>query len=244
MKRALFLFFALVFLLTPVFASLPVLPAGGVPTSAMGAAEPETAYEGEQGYNVVFRGSWTAGQKQEVMRGVKAVGRRLAKLYPNRTPQKAFNIAFGKVIFKKLGNSSIWCGLASGNTISLKSGCGMDQYLVVHELGHIFNNVKNGKPYRVLARQGVVDANGKLVTGRRNGRYNRHMGLRAPKNGYKTNGTSRYMMHPKNLVYGNTACEDFADMFLNWVYGTFVNNRRGRALEAWMTWRMGNWTKK
>ncbi len=58
-------------------------------------------------------------------------------------------------------------------------------------------------------------------------------------------GTGRPdMQHPLTMpgsCPGPSACEDFADMFMNWAQNSFADNDAGRARYDWMDARMGSW---
>jgi hypothetical protein len=226
MKIAIIILFVVALLLTPVILSLQ-------------HQEKETA--GGGGYNVVFRGQWTAKEKAIVMSAVEKVGKRLAEL-TGEAPQAAFNRAFvKKVIFRK-GNLGGWYARVVDNTVTL-SPQGFKQFIIIHELGHVYSFMRNRKPERALCNQGIYDANRRFLTGCKGGRYNRNAGRSAPKNGYYRDYFSKYTAHPRSIAYGNTACEDWADLFMNWVNKSFVDNRAGRALYAWVDSHMRNWLR-
>lgn len=42
----------------------------------------------------------------------------------------------------------------------------------------------------------------------------------------------------------DTPGELWADLFMNWTYGSFVNNIKGNYLNNWMSSNMPNWLSK
>lgn len=62
-------------------------------------------------------------------------------------------------------------------------------------------------------------------------------------NGYSSNEHHpEAQWHPRNMEPdGNTAGEDWADIFLNWTFGTFAPGLAGDALNNWTTTHMAGW---
>gem|GEM_PF-6351733 len=93
-------------------------------------------------------------------------------------------------------------------------------------------------PLQLLA-DGIFDANGNLITESGN-RYN---GRSAPENGYYCDsyvGECQY--HSKDVDdYWNDPSEDFADIFMNWVFDSFYPNSAGAALYNWTETNMATW---
>jgi len=50
-----------------------------------------------------------------------------------------------------------------------------------------------------------------------------------------------YQWHPKSMDGGNTAAEDFADIFQNWVFSSFAHNESGNGINDWMNKWMPVW---
>lgn len=127
--------------------------------------------------------------------------------------------------------------------------------LVSHELGHAFDEM-TGRLATTLLDQGVYDTHGSddknswtFITGDDTWgttHYNRNGGMKSPDNGYQCD-TVPCQYH--YLVAGGkemdsdsyTSGEEFADLFLNWSMGGFVNNYRGNFLNHWMTTNMVDW---
>lgn len=97
---------------------------------------------------------------------------------------------------------------------------------VVHELGHAFNaaieTASNGSisPYDNLAAAMLPDG---------------ALGLFLPREGMRS--------YPwqQAKISSTTENEVFADYFLNWTYGSFLNNAAGNAQSRWMSSQMGQW---
>lgn len=90
------------------------------------------------------------------------------------------------------------------------------------------------KPIDTLAKYGVVTPSGRMVTGPGRGGYQRHAGMYSPHNGYQHTGYP-WQIHSKKMRGGNSAIEDWADMFLAWVMGEFADNEAGAALDRFLS---------
>jgi hypothetical protein len=117
-----------------------------------------------------------------------------------------------------------------------------DVGLLTHEFGHLFDHRITGSfgyGRNVLGKSTILDANGKYVEGIPigGGAWKRY------EDGYA--GTGRpHMQHPLDMgggCPGSSACEDFADMFMNWAQNSFADNAAGQARYDWMDARMGSW---
>jgi hypothetical protein len=118
----------------------------------------------------------------------------------------------------------------------------LNEWLIVHELGHLFDIRCGSRPTKLLATEGVKDEKGALVTGTYRGGYDRYGGKRPPMNGYRSaDWTTGDQIHPGWRPNGMNEFEDFADMFLNWVRKSFVPNKAGIALNSWMKYHMIEW---
>jgi len=194
-------------------------------------------------YNVNFVGHWKKSERAAVMTGVEQVAKALSRV-TGEPPVQAFNRVFGKVTFRKVTSlSGGWFARTSGRTIWVHRAY---PRLIVHELGHVFSYVRRSDPERQLYKDPIRDPEGRFITGSRNGHYDRNGGRKAPRNGYKSDysGANGYQQHPRNTPFGNTATEDWGDIFMNWVYQSFVNNRAGKAINRWTSEHMNGWIKK
>lgn len=194
-------------------------------------------------YPVTYTGQWSWLDKMQAERAVRVVGQRFSDLY-DLPPGQAFEYALGQVTFRSVPYDG-WYATAHGQEILFRKGR-VSVSLVIHELGHTFNYRYHNtliQPTRLLIWEGVYARDGQFVTGNRYGSYDRHGGQRAPHNGYwSDNYRAGYQLHPRGLSpYGNSASEDFADIFLNWTRRSFVPNDAGRALHRWMDRNMKKW---
>jgi RHS repeat-associated protein len=116
-------------------------------------------------------------------------------------------------------------------------------------------------PENLLQNEGIYDPYGNFVTGydRRLGSYNRNAGLdpgddRYPylggtyfevkwNNGIRTQIYTGYQWHSEQMDdAGNTSGEDWADIFMNWVYGNaFRLNWNGLSIYFWAENHMQEW---
>ncbi len=95
----------------------------------------------------------------------------------------------------------------------------------------------------MLRATGVYAPDGAKVTGTKYGNYYiRNMGSKAPGNSYwSDNVRDENLEHPISMDEGNNEFEDFADIWLNWVYQSFVPNKAGWALYSWADNNMDTW---
>jgi RHS repeat-associated protein len=132
--------------------------------------------------------------------------------------------------------TSGWLGL-SGNA----------QGLIIHEFGHIFDHLITGQwgyGRTVLGSTTIYDETGDYVEGIPvgGGAWTRR------NDGYRCD-TYPCQQHPLNVSGGETAGEDFADMFMNLVLdysdiyssGGFASNPAGKARHDWMQSQMAIW---
>ena len=99
--------------------------------------------------------------------------------------------------------------------------------LVEHELGHIFDTMLGDIPGDELD-QGIFAQNGEFVTGKRRGFYDRgELGFKITVRQKHSTSTPYYytQLHPRIWEpSGNTNDEEFADMFMNFLNGTFTDD--------------------
>ena len=207
-------------------------------------------------YGVTLKNSWKFDDAYDAYYAVYSIGEAFSRV-TNESGKDVFRRAFGSL---NLYNGSApdmeisgyfgrtGCG-ANGCNIALKPGS-ITARLITHELGHAFEKrmwysdgqkyTGTNNPIQMLSETGVFDVNNNLITKG----YNRYNGLSAPDNGYYCNCyTFRESQYHSLDVdkYWNDPSEDFADIFMNWVYDSFYPNNAGAALFDWTESNMANW---
>jgi hypothetical protein len=231
---------------------------------ADGDCEDRTIRQQIEDFGVNLTGTFTSNELFEVLHALQAVGSALIN-FIGGTAETAFQAAFGGfgpleiAGYNSLGSLS---GQWADGKVKLDSG-EITARLVVHELAHAFaSRVYDTLTYRLggdVERSPVnilsntrIYAAGKLITGLSldGGRFDRYgkndtEDYAAPDNGFLgdyQNDPDQWQVHPLGMEPdGNTAGEQYADMFLNWTYSTFAGNSAGFALNSWMTSNMSEW---
>ncbi len=113
--------------------------------------------------------------------------------------------------------------------------------LIVHEFGHVFNahlvNSGLANPYEELSKATIMDAEGRKVQGiNEKGVWERSF------SGYVSDRASG-VYHGKEYSDWNSPGEDFADMYMNWVFDTFSTDLAGAGAArcTWMETHMAVW---
>ena len=195
-------------------------------------------------YGVKLTGDWTVSEGYTAYLATYLTGKSL-RPYTHSSGSIAFKKGFGSMEYYNSSDLGGWYGKAEDGKVSVLKDK-ITVRLMIHELGHSFEKhiyENNGSKYygtnnpiQMLIDQGVYDIFGNLITGK----GNRNNSLKAPENGYYSdNIPDQY--HPKNIEDGDNAHEDWADMFMNWVMGTFYPNFAGAALDQWITTNMSEW---
>jgi len=109
--------------------------------------------------------------------------------------------------------------------------------LITHEYQHVFDYYADELPTKQLNDSEIYTSGGYFITGKRNGSYDRGDSKNRIISGYLGN-TCPYQCHPHEMPGGNTADEEWADMGMNLVFGTFANNDAGKALGLWLSQNM------
>jgi hypothetical protein len=162
-------------------------------------------------------------------------------LLPVGTPWEAFKKAYGHVKFTKSSEAGNLC-LGGTGSVSCFSGTDLTSRLLTHELGHAFSWAHGTDPYGRLEDEDaqIVDDRGNWVTGKHTGGDFERTIL-----GYKSGGEPDMYHGPEDWTDWNSNAdnlarnEDYADMFMNWVYDSF--DYRANAYNAgtyryeWMT---------
>ncbi len=164
-----------------------------------------------------------------------------------RDGRTIFQESFGRLEFS-LDSNMKYFGQADRGYNSYKPGR-VTPRLVAHELGHSFERFMHAadgyvyagtdNPVQLIGQDGIYDVTGTLVTGlgQRYGAYQD-----APFNGYMCNsyvGECQY--HSKDVPGWDNPNEDWADMFMNWVFNSFSSKPAGNALYDWIESNMVDW---
>jgi hypothetical protein len=189
-------------------------------------------------YPIIFKDKWLIEDQLELMEGIIIFSRKLASI-TGGTPEDAFYCLLGEITVESVSRcKGGWDAyVAPGVTDKIQFRRGrVTRRLVIHELGHLVNDTDtNTKPIDLLARFGVRTSDGILVTGPGRGGYQRWCGYYSTeRNGYVF-VVFPYLQHPRWWYKGNTAIEDWADMFLIWILGEFADNDAGIALDKFVT---------
>lgn len=131
-----------------------------------------------------------------------------------------------------LNNHIIFLYMYFTNTVPLQ--------LIYHEFGHLVDyEIFGGGPHDMLANNSFTTSDGTFVMGKQGNNYNRQGGEGyfhpcAPNQDYCLSE-----LHPRSLdSEGNTGYEEWADMFSNYVNGSFAQNPIGdvrkQFVERWM----------
>jgi RHS repeat-associated protein len=185
-------------------------------------------------------GKWTSSELSAIRGAVAATGTKISTI-TGGTPWEAFKKAYGHVKFTKSSEAGNLC-LGGTGSVSCFSGTDLTSRLLTHELGHAFSWAHGTDPYGRLEDEDaqIVDDRGNWVTGKHTGGDFERTIL-----GYKSGGEPDMYHGPEDWTDWNSNAdnlarnEDYADMFMNWVYDSF--DYRANAYNAgtyryeWMT---------
>jgi len=191
-------------------------------------------------YDFTLDGEWSDDDRLVISTAIHDIALALSQA-TNLPPHIIYNRVFGKLTFKLSGSLKYYGYVEDENFLSFKPNK-ITKYLVVHELGHLFS-LRNPKPIDTLSKEAIYTPSKKFLTGLHPyGYYYRNNGKSAPKNGYVSDWyTDGYQLHPITLPDGNNVDEDWADLFRNWVYNSFVQNEAGITLYNWVNDHMILW---
>ena len=192
------------------------------------------------GVKLKSRGSaiWTFNDAYSAYLGVSNVA--LALAYASgREAVDIFRRVYGPLSFiLDTDGSGLWSCASTGNVTCTNAVGRITGGLIAHELGHEFRRrlLSHGiDAYVVLGGDTILDADGNYVSGVHNGEWDRDFA------GYR-GGYAPYVYHGREFDDWNSVNEDFADMFMNWVYGSFSDDPAGLARNTWMVDYMQAWT--
>lgn len=123
---------------------------------------------------------------------------------------------------------------AGGTRIALMPGM-VSVPLVIHELGHAFNDRQPARlrPYKLLQREWIRTPDGKGI-----------LGLPSPLNGFPTDRYGPDRQHPQSWDKIFSFLEDFCDMWLLWVLCRLPRTEPGKARKVWMDGLMSRLLQK
>lgn len=196
-------------------------------------------------YGITFSGSWSIKDKVAAMIGVIVVAGALSK-HSDYSAADTFLGVFGRMTFSVLSGTGAWFGERVSTGISFTSGKErLDPRLMAHELGHSFNAmyVNRGNadsPYNVLGKTTITDSAGNWLTGLL---YDSQEGVTEWVRGYdgyplSSNGDydDPELYHgPVDWEDANSVGEEYADMFMNWSFNSFLSSAAGIARYNWMS---------
>jgi len=192
-------------------------------------------------FGIHLTGGFTSEQKKAIRQAVEDVGYALWG-YIGNSPWEAFEMTMGSVnfVFDEAKQIDGWA-ITEIDTITFDNSINTERAsiagiirTVTHEFGHILD-VRTGLSGSGSMWTTINDLEGKYVTGV-NGD-----GIWVRKNaGY---GSDSYpdQMHPADKNGGQSTIEEFADMFMNWVYDSFAQDAAGDARFGFMTTNMADW---
>lgn len=143
-----------------------------------------------------------------------------------------------------LTSGKIICGELAGNLLGPEP-TDLLFHQITHEFGHQFDRAIGGNGRSTLGNSAITLDDGRWVSGLTPTGYVRSV------NGYVAN-KQPYVQHiiddNSSECYGGSACEDFADMFMNWTWNSFSSPTNGddqlgygAVRYSWMDARMGRW---
>jgi YD repeat-containing protein len=209
-------------------------------------------------FGVRFSGPWPENQKAIVLATVTIIGQKMSPYLGNAPSSETFSRVFGTPFeFVKTGGGDI-C-YAGYKTVVCHLEADLTERFLTHEFGHVLQmsidgvNVRqqspehlNQGPYYSLEKAEIRDSLGNWVTGTHpSGEFERTM------RGYTDNRIpavyhGSFEWDDWNSNVNHTARnEDFADMFLNWVFDSFdysiKANDAGYKRYNWMQENMQEW---
>lgn len=205
-------------------------------------------------YHIRFEGSWKTlkmgmSRAWSILRAAELTESKLRQK-DKRLPQKgegtAWRAVYGVVTVRRSNEAQYgWTRSAHlidfGDRALDPPGDGPGEarnflYNVTHEFGHVFALNAGYQPYEQFDPNDILKRNGQPV---------------GPGDGFKKGNTYPYRQHPyiPNEKDTSPGHEEFADMYLNWVVGSFTNINEenksaagaGNARQTWMDNHMEAW---
>jgi hypothetical protein len=236
---------------TPTPSPSPV-PSPTEPPSQCEGCTP-TATPGFDEYGIKFEGGWSSEQQTVVLSAASAVGAKFSTKLGGIAGASAFAQVYGSpFIFYKAGSGGVCEG--GQRKVVCYAQAPITERLLVHELGHSLQHSRYADdtqgPYASLENAQIKDDLGNWVTGKHdNGVFER------TSRGYLSEEQPDMYHGPRINGQGFTDWnsnenhrarnEDFADMFMNWVYNSFdyspEANSAGIKRYEWMDDHMLGW---
>jgi len=203
---------------------------------------------------ITLIGEWSRRDRNAIVESIDLISTKLSD-YVQVDKEQTISVIFGQLtlILLDVRITEYGCRALSAKFAFNKNvngfECGWDlrnhlePAIVIHEIGHVFDtifmktNQRSYAPWHLLHSIQITTVSGEWVTGKKGAGFQR--GLR----GYR--GTNLpYMAHPPIDELGENSSEEFADMFMNWVLGTFSDDEYGEARDKWMDEQMEQWLVK
>ncbi len=190
-------------------------------------------------YGVKFVGGKSAQRAAIVLAAIE-IGHALEPLVKGvSSAAQAFSSAMGEVTATFAGDGN-GCNAGGGNGFVCGTGAASDPRLFTHEFGHTFAQEYGNRPYFALDDTQLIDQDGNWVFGTHpGGSYERTLlGYQGDAPPYMYHGRRNWTDWDSNV--NNVARnEDYADMFMNWVYNSFDSSGgllgAGNQRYDWMT---------
>ena len=214
-----------------------------------------TPTPGLDAYGIRFEGGWSSDQQSVVFSAVSAAGGKFSIKLGGITSASAFAEVYGTPFtFYKAGGGDVCEG--GQRKVVCYAQAPITERLLVHELGHAlqhsrYTNDTQG-PYASLENAQIVDYSGSWVTGKHpepGGVFERtslgYLSEQQPDmfHGPRINGQGFTDWNSNEDHRARN--EDFADMFMNWVYNSFdyspSANGAGIRRYEWMDSNMLGW---
>ncbi len=171
-------------------------------------------------------GSWTLDKVKAVYSAVLDMTHALGGHFKD-----VFNGTTLKIVSGEQGTYGGW---TSGMNIDFHGNVPIEN--VIHEFGHVFDNIFNGAPSFVLDHNTINDSKGNFVMGMNGDQYDRQSMLGYSPQCANSRTACSTEQHPRDLWTpnsGNNGSEEWADQFLNYVTGGFSNTLPGIARMDW-----------
>ena len=211
-------------------------------------------------YGVSVSGG-TSEDQEEILDGVSSVANAMLDAYYNSpecywngctslSATQMFISMFGTVNISIESNSSTSCSGSMG-AVTCGGSASITGRFIAHELGHTFAWTMQARgyinPYKTMQNMMIYDSAGNWVSGKSIGALGWNRGLSGYDSGPNGDYSIPSLYHgpvgwndwnrlEENGRYTGTAYnEEWADMFMNWSYGSFEHSYAGFARHSWMT---------